>query len=496
MRSHHSRRSAFALVSLAAFSFFSPFALGYALEGVHWPNGSVVKLQMSLGNPGKTLQDGSSSWNVAAVPATDQWNSNMAHCQFSYVMNSSAPVSSGDGVNSVVFANDVFGDAFGAGVLAVTYHWHNSDNVLQEADVLFNKGQTFDSYRGPLQFGSNGYALADIRRVFLHELGHALGLDHPDQAGQHVAAVMNSVVSDTYLLTADDLQGIHSLYGAPAPSGTPAPTATPTPTPDQSGPSRLVNLSTRMQVGTGDNVLIGGFIIQGDKRKTILLRGLGPSLGASGVTGALPDPRMTLLDSKGVVIQTNDNWQQNPDAAEITATTIPPNDPRESALIARLEPGSYTVVVDGVNGATGIGLVESYTLDTYQGSRAANISTRGYVGSGEAALIGGFIVRGATTKRAIIRALGPSLADSTTARVLQNPSVELRDGDGQLVAINDDWQTSPDADDIRASGISPNDPLESALVATLGPGSYTAVVSGSEGDEGIGLVEIYDIDPD
>ena len=487
MLAHTFRRSFFALCLAAVTAVGSLPAHGYALEGVHWPNGAVVRLQMSLGNPNHALQDGSTSWNVAAVPATTQWNDNMARCQFSYVLPSSAPVASGDGVNSVAFSDTIFGDAFGSGTLAVTYYFHNNSNEVTEADVLFNKAQSFDSYRGPLQFGSNGYAIADIRRVLLHELGHALGLNHPDDVGQHVAAIMNSVVSDTYQLAPDDLNGIHNLYGAPA--------ANPTPTPDPSASSRLVNLSTRMQVGTGDNVLIGGFIIEGDKRKKVLLRGLGPSLGASGVAGALQDPQMTLLDSTGAVIETNDNWQESPEADDIRASTIPPSDPRESAIVARLAPGNYTVVVQGVNGTTGIGLVENYTLDTYAGSRAANISTRGYVGTGDTSLIGGFIVTGMPAKQVIIRALGPSLAGSITARVLRNPAVELRDGNGQLIISNDDWQQSPQANQIRAAGIPPNDPREAALLATLGPGNYTAIVHGGAGDVGLGLVEIYDVDP-
>ncbi|HEY3746558.1 MAG TPA: matrixin family metalloprotease [Gemmatimonadaceae bacterium] len=480
--------SAFALLGLI------PAAPGYTTEGVRWPDNKVVNLQMSLGSPGKALQDGSSTWNVAAVPATDLWNAVMARVQFSYVMNSSASVASHDGVNSIAFSDDVFGDSFGNGVLAVTFYWSQSGGDLTEADVLFNKAQTFDSYRGALQFGSNGYAIADIRRVFLHELGHALGLNHPDQAGQHVSAVMNSVISDIYNLTADDISGIQSLYGAPA-AGTPAPTPVPTPAPGpDDAPSRLVNLSTRMQVGTGDKVLIGGFIIQGDKRKKVLLRGIGPSLGASGVQGALQDPRMTLLDSTGTVIEVNDNWGDSPEIDDIIASTIPPSDPRESAIVAKLDPGSYTVIVEGVNGGTGVGLVENYTLDTYSGSRAANISTRGEVGTGDDSLIGGFIVRGNTTKEVIIRALGPSLAGSTTSKVLLNPLVELHDSNGQLVAMNDDWQNSDQAADIQASGIPPTDPRESALITTLGAGNYTALVRGADGDEGIGLVEVYDID--
>ena len=486
--SFSSIRSDFLTLSFAAGLLVSaPRAHGYALEGPSWPNGTLISLQMELGTPNQSLLDGSQTWNIAAGPAADAWNAVMKQVQFKRVMNSSAPLSSGDGVNCVIFTNDVFGDSFGEGTLAVTYY-RTQGNTLTEADVLFNKAQTFDSYRGDLKFASNGHAIVDIRRVLLHELGHGLGLDHPDDHGQHVAAIMNSVVSDTYELTSDDINGIQHLYGAPV--GGP----TPTPSPAPFSPSRLVNLSTRMRVGTGDDVLIGGFIIQGDNKKKVLLRALGPSLGSSGVSGALQDPQMTLLDSTGTVIETNNNWQDGPDASDVIASGIPPSDPREAALVARLVPGDYTVVVSGVNNTTGIGLVENYTLDTYLGSHAANISTRGRVGSGDDALIGGFIVRGNTTKTILVRALGPSLGGSTHSTVLADPLVELRDQNGQLVTTNDNWQSSSQADDIRATGIPPSNPLESALITTLGAGNYTAVVRGSNGGSGVGLVEIYDLD--
>src|SRR5207302_9446582 len=167
----------------------------------------------------------------------------------------SPPVSSGDGVNAVVFSNTLFWQQFGSGTLAVTY-WRSSGSNIVEADILFNRNQQFDSYRGPLRFGSNGWAIGDIRRVLTHELGHALGLDHPDQHGQHVDAIMNSVTSDRETLSADDISGAQSMYAAPGP------TPTPTPAPSPSG-SHVANIWTRMDVGTGNNVMIAGFIVSG-----------------------------------------------------------------------------------------------------------------------------------------------------------------------------------------------------------------------------------------
>jgi predicted Zn-dependent protease len=482
-----SRRVVSILVLGLGASFFSPQALGYALEGVSWPGGTVITMQMELGPLNQTLQDGSPSWNEAVAPAIDAWNAQMQRVQLAKVLDSTLPISSGDGVNSASFASTVFGDSFGSGVLAVTYY-RTQGATLTEADVLFNKAQTFDSYRGNLQFNSQGKCVCDIQRIFLHELGHALGLNHPDGAGQTVAAIMNSVVSNLYQLTADDEAGIQFLYGAPTPTPTPSPSATP------AIPSRLVNISTRVLVGVGDDVLIGGFIIQGNQLKKVILRAIGPSLTADGVTGALQDPQIELHDSTGALLDSNDNWQDSLDAGEIIASTIAPSDPREAAIVARLAPGNYTVIISGVNNTSGIGLVEAYTLDT-SASHAANISTRGRVGAGEDALIGGFIVGGNTPKKIIVRALGPSLGTSNSVGVLANPLVELHDSTGQLLAMNDDWNSGSQASEIIASGIPPTNPLESALIATLAPGNYTAVVRGADGGAGLALVEIYDLDP-
>ena len=452
---------------------------GYVLENKSWPDGTVITMQMELGAPSQTLQDGSKTWNEAASPAIDAWNAEMHDVQLAAAMNSTKAVASGDDVNSASFSSTVFGDSFGPGVLAVTYY-RTQGSTFKEADILFNNAQPFDSYRGGLQFNSQGKCICDIQRVFLHELGHALGLNHPDGAGQHVAAIMNSVVSDLSQLTADDEAAIQLLYEAPTPS----------PAPDT--PGRLINISTRMHVGTGNEVLIGGFIIQGDVFKTVILRAIGPSLSNSGLTGALQDPQMELYDSTGALLESNGDWQQSVDSGEIISTGLAPADPREAAIVVRLAPGNYTTIISGVNNTTGIGLVESYTLDT-NASHAANISTRGRVGVGDEVLIGGFIVGGHTTKRIVVRAIGPSLGGSGLS-VLADPMVELHGSDGQLIALNDDWAIGSAQGEITATGLHPANARESALIATIPSGNYTAIVQGVNGGAGIGLVEIYDLD--
>jgi uncharacterized protein (DUF1800 family) len=256
--------------------------------------------------------------------------------------------------------------------------------------------------------------------------------------------------------------------------------------------SSAVNISTRMVVETGDNVLIGGFIVYGTGPKTVAVRALGASLP---VQGTLSDPVLELHDATGALIATNDNWRIS-QQAEIIAAGLAPGDDRDSALITTLATGSYTVVVRGANNATGVAIVEVYDLDPgIPAARLGNISTRGRVQTLDNVMIGGFIIRGDVPKRVIIRARGPSLNLNGAALSgrLMDPMLSLYDESGALMAVNDSWRSSQQAE-IHASSLAPTDDREPAIVATLPPGNYTAIVQGTGGTTGIALFEMYDLD--
>jgi len=261
-------------------------------------------------------------------------------------------------------------------------------------------------------------------------------------------------------------------------------------------PSHLANISTRLNVGVDDDVLIGGFIVRGPVPKRMILRAIGPSLTGAGVSGAMANPTLELHDSTGATIATNDNWQTSGQASEISASGLAPRNPLESAIVATLPPGNYTAIVRGVNNTTGIALVEGYEFDS-TATRLVNVSTRGHVGVGNDVLIGGFIVTGSDSKTVIVRALGPSLGTGAhpLPGALVNPVLELHDGSGNLLSSNDDWVNSPQHAAIVASGLAPPNSLESAILTTLSPGNYTAIVRGVNDATGIGLVELYDLDP-
>jgi len=278
----------------------------------------------------------------------------------------------------------------------------------------------------------------------------------------------------------------------PTPPATPTPTSTPTPTPQatptpSTTPSTFGNISTRLRVETGDNVLIGGFIVTGTQPKRVIVRAIGPSLPFA---GSLADPTLELRDSSGTLIRSNDNWRSDQEA-EIMATTIPPSNDLESAIVAVLPANNsaYTATVRGVNDGTGIGVVEAYDLNLAVNSKLANISTRGLVQTGDNVLIGGLIVLGQTPVRVILRAIGPSLP---VTGALADPTLELRDGNGGLIDANDNWRSDHEAE-IIATTIPPSNDLESAIVRNLAPGNYTAVVRGVSDSTGVGVVEAYNL---
>jgi plastocyanin len=263
--------------------------------------------------------------------------------------------------------------------------------------------------------------------------------------------------------------------------------ATPTPTPS-GPPGTFGNISTRLRVETDDNVLIGGFIITGTQPKNVIVRAIGPSLT---LPEPLADPVLELHGPGAFSTIINDNWRSDQEAA-IMATTIPPSNDLESSIVASLPANSsaYTAIVRGANNGTGIGVVEAYDLDSAADSKLANISTRGLVQTGNNVLIGGFIIVGQNPMRVMVRAIGPSLS---VPGPLEDPTLELRNGDADLIAFNDNWRSDQEAE-IIATTIQPSNDLESALVQILPPGNYTVIVHGVNNVTGVGLVEAYALD--
>ncbi len=253
-----------------------------------------------------------------------------------------------------------------------------------------------------------------------------------------------------------------------------------------------LNISTRGLVQTGDNVLIGGFIVVGNEPKATVLRAIGPSLASFGINGVLEDPVLELRASDGTVIRTDDDWQD--DAAQkdlIEASGLAPGDPAESAMVVTLDPGAYTAIVSGKNATSGVGLIEAYDLDQAADSHFGNISTRGSVQTQDNVLIGGFIMGGGDAGgEVLVRAIGPSLASQGVAGPLNDPTLELRNVNGDLIESNDNWKDMQQVE-IESTGLPPSDDAEAAILAILPAGGYTAIVAGKNDSTGVGLVEVY-----
>jgi hypothetical protein len=288
------------------------------------------------------------------------------------------------------------------------------------------------------------------------------------------SVAINSPGTYTFVLSADD--GVHAVaYDAVVVRVT--------------GHNALANLATRVQVGAANNVAIAGFIVIGNSGKQIVVRGLGPSLAGAGVQGPLADPMVELYDSAGTLLASNNDWEQGQPQALRDVNLAPPNQ-LEAAVLATLPPGAYTAILRGNGTAQGIGLVEVYDLQPSASSKLANLSTRGLVAAGQDVMIGGTIITGPDNARVVFRALGPSLAGAGIANPVGDPLLELFDGNGAKIATNNNWKDSQQVA-IANTGLAPTHDLESAILADLPPGNYTAVLSGLSATPGVALVEAY-----
>ena len=258
-----------------------------------------------------------------------------------------------------------------------------------------------------------------------------------------------------------------------------------------------LNISVRALVGTGSDVVFSGFINSGTAPKKVILRGMGPSLQQSGVSGFLPDPLLELHGSDGSLISSNNDWKENTAQAQtdITNNQLAPPSDLESVIVSTLQPGSYTAILKGLGNATGVGLMEVYDVDGTSASRLANISGRASVQTGNNVLFAGFVVgNNIGAAKVVVRGIGPSLAQAGVTTPLLDPTLELRDSNAALIIANDNWQEdATQSAQISATGLAPSNPVESAIATSLVPGSYTAIVAGKNGGVGIGVVEVYNL---
>jgi hypothetical protein len=328
------------------------------------------------------------------------------------------------------------------------------------------------------------------------------GLTQTHLPGPGSAVIDNATSSGA---PATDQRGIPRPQGAADDIGAVEvqPPATPTPTPTAT-PGLVANVSTRLPVGTGDNVLIEGFIVQGppDASKKIIVRAIGPSLVSFGVADALTNPTLEIHDANSATIATNNDWRNTQVGGLITAdqsmeianSGLAPANDLESAIIANLGPGSYTAVVRGLGDTTGTGVVDAYDLSASSPVRLANIATRGLIQPGDQLMIAGFIIQNGQL-RAVVRAIGPSLAAFGINNALTDTTLQLRDQNGAIVVEDDDWKLRSDGSsqqaELEATGLQPSDDREAAFVTTLQPGQYTAQVRGKPEGTGIGVVQVY-----
>ena len=283
------------------------------------------------------------------------------------------------------------------------------------------------------------------------------------------------------------------------------------------GTTRLVNISCRAAGGTGNNVAIGGFVISGSASKKLLLRAVGPTLTTQGIgqSEVMLDPTIELHDAlnNNAVIATNDNWGDNTNPADITATAaqlgataLASGDTKSSAVILTLPPSVYSFIARGKDNTSGVVLVEVYDADPMSANATlVNISARAYCTTGNGVSIGGYVVNGHQPKRVLLRAVGPTLTTQGigTAEVLQDPTIEVHDAlnGNAVIATNDNWGDNTNPADITTVGarlgatpLAASDTQSSALILMLKPGVYSFIAHGKNNSSGIVLVEVYDAD--
>lgn len=434
------------LAALACATLGSPAHAFVA--GASWPDGNVV-MHLQLGSPAAALADGSTSWGPIAESALDEWNTQLTRSRFTVVRDSTAVKSGTNRLNNVFFDRTIYGSAFEERVLAVTQIRSTSGNGrMVETDVVFNANLAWDSYRGTLR------SATDFRRVALHEFGHVLGLDHPDTArpAQSVPAIMNSRISNLENLREDDIAGVKSLYDRVDPALVPQIVAQPQGASLQTGDRFTLSVGV---AGTGPFTYEWLFEAPGDTSPDTFDLAKGPSYTIGAVQPVDSGRYSVLVRRNGVLVQSN--------AAELVVRPI------------------------------------ATTADTL----LANLSTRGVVGTGSNVIIGGLIIGGTTPKTVLIRAAGPGLAEFGVSGALANPTLRLvRSSDQATVAENDDWESAGNVAAIRATETRlaafpfAAGSRDAALLVTLPPGNYTAVVSGVNNTTGVALVEAYDADPD
>ncbi len=614
------------VVAFAAAASTWAYSLSVDGSGVYVNKWRTSPIHMIVKLPtAPTLTDGG-TFSSSVIAGMQAWNAQLGAVQFAWQTSAPGSYANGNKINEVVVDDTADGDEFPDGMLAITIMYF-AGNEFIEADVIFNAAESWDSYRGSRN-GRGGRE--DVRRVAVHELGHALGLDHPDEAGQFVTAIMNARVSDIDSLRSDDIAGGRRLYGAPgfvpandafvhattivleggvielaganiaatreanepahadvptgqsvwwkwtAPSSgavrlttlgsdydtvlavytggtlsgltevvsnddeeTPEQNETPqrkrtsrvsfnarknvtyriavdgwgdeeSPaywgnitlgmefTPAAQSTTRLVALAARAAAGSGDQTLIMGFVVEGNKE--VLVQGVGPGIAGS-VPTALTDPRLELFRYQGgtfAKVDENNDWVNSSAITEARArlgASALAVGSKDAALLKTIAGGVYTAHVAS-GGAAGVALVEAYDADGGGSSRLMALSTRTVAGAGDATLIAGFVLEGNGPKTVLIRGLGPELAGRGVNGVLADPRITVYRG-SNVVGSNDDWGGSAELKEafsaVGAEQLASGGSKDAAMLVTLDPGAYTVHVTGAAGTTGVALVEIFDV---